>query len=152
MKTDKTSLIIISLVVFITGLAFGNLATSSSFTGQISRPHLEKPSITVSPEYIFPGENIEITIISGKNSKIYTEQGVVYFYTITDSNELGVRKSRTWQICHSGITCDKSGTFEYNIPNIWSPGKYAAVIIDAVTGEKIWDDFTVGYVKVKGYT
>lgn len=146
---NKTSMIAMCLVVFITGLAFGNFAgngTTSTGYGTAA-----STIITIEPYSLEPGETLAITVIPGPNG-IDQEEAGVYFYRLRDDGTLSYRTGyRIRNFCDYGRTCKEPDTVYYRIPSAWTAGRYGAVVKDRVTGDLLWGEFRVKYVPTEVY-
>jgi len=150
-EMSKPLVATICLVVFITGLAFGNFVKLSS-TGELTRSLSSSPTeISVSPKSLIAGETLMISVIPNKNG-IDDENGGIWFYTVNEAGLLNVRVDKSWDVCKYGATCYEPVIVQYRIPSNWNLGKYAAVVLDGKTKEKIWSQdsvFMVEYTKPK---
>src|SRR3989344_5510180 len=138
LSMNKSVMIIVSLVVFITGLAFGNFAGSGATGGATTSESI----VTVEPYSVFAGEGIAITVIPGP-AGIDQEEAGVYFYKIRDDGTLAYRIARIRNFCDYGRTCYESGTVYYSIPTSWSPGKYGATVKERGNEELTWGEFRI---------
>ena len=136
----------IIVLVFAVGLLIGGLSQQfGNITGQVSKTTLT--SISVTPNQVLPGDYITFNIAPGyKGTERY-----VYIYTIGDIGQLRVRRAVTQRFCAHTNTCKDPASVKYQIPIGFSPGKYAAVVKDAATGELVRAEFTVGYIAPKGH-
>ena|SRR3989344_2392091 len=148
MDMSKPTLVATIVLVFVVGLVFGSFSGLTSVTtGQVARTEVTTAYVQTLDGRAAPGGYVSGRVIPGINGA----ERYLYIYSIGDLGQLQVRKADCQScFCQHGNVCYNPEEFRWQIPSGYSPGRYAFVVTDAETNEKVYSTFEVLYEEPKG--
>ena len=144
MEMNKSTLVATIVLIFVVGLVFGSFSGLTDVTsGQAIRTDVTTARVETIIGHADPSGVVSGRVTPGRNGA----ERYVYIYSVGDRGQLQVRKDRCQScFCAHGNVCYEPEEFIWKVPIGYSPGRYAFVVTDASTLEKVYDTFTVGYV------